>query len=71
MTKLTASETLNYMIELLTSYLEECKEAKKTDQDRFAYGAKIAYTECLEIVQHWENACCSGLDFDVEERFPL
>ena len=56
MAELTASETLNYLIELLTSYLEECKEAKTTDKDRFAYGAKIAYTECLEIVQHWKNA---------------
>ena len=36
-----------------------------------AYGAKAAFTECLEIIQHWEGARWNGLDFNIEENYPL
>lgn len=71
MQKKTANELLNILISLLIVYLEELSSASILDEDQFCYGEKIAYTECLELLQHWEFAEANGLDFDVENRFPL
>ena len=68
MKKMNARETLLYLAELLTAYLEELRSAAK---DGFAYGEKTAYTECLEIVQLWEEAGVNGLDYKSEKRYPL
>ncbi len=69
--KLTAHETLRYVIALLTYYLDELGNAKEFDENQFEYGEKTAFVECLEIIQRWEHAAENGLDFDVENRFPL
>lgn len=66
--KLTARATLIYMIKMLTEYLEELKSTAK---EGFTYGEKTAYTECLEIIQLWEESEINGLDYEIEERFPL
>ena len=71
MQKKTANELLNFLISLLTVYLEELSSASALDEDQFCYGEKTAYTECLEVLQEWEFAEANGLDFDVETRFPL
>ena len=71
MEELTARETLIDLIETLLINLEELKEAKAEDADRFAYGEKTAYVECLEIVQQWMEAVGHGLDFEVEKRYKL
>ena len=71
MQKKTANELLNFLISLLTVYLEELSSASILDEDQFCYGAQTAYTECLEVLQEWEFAEANGLDFDVENRFPL
>ena len=71
MEELTARETLIDLIEILLINLEELKEAKAEDKDRFAYGEKTAYVECLEIVQQWMEAVEHGLDFEVEKRYKL
>ena len=71
MQKKTANELLNFLISLLTVYLEELSSASALDEDLFCYGEKTAYTECLELLQEWEFAEANGLDFDVESRFPL
>ena len=68
MKKMNARETLLYLAELLTAYLEELRSAAK---DGFAYGEKTAYTECLEIVQLWDEAAVNGLDYKIEKRYPL
>ena len=71
MQKKTANEVLNFLITLLTAYLEELSSASALDADQFCYGEKTAYAECLELLQQWEFAEANGLDFDVENRFPL
>ena len=68
MKKMNARETLLYLAELLTAYLEELRSAAK---DGFAYGEKTADTECLEIVQLWDEAAVTGLDYTIEKRYPL
>lgn len=71
MQKKTANELLIFLISLLTSYLEELSFSSALDENQFCYGEKIAYTECLEWLQEWEFAEAYGLDFDIENRFPL
>ena len=44
---------------------------KSTAKDGFTYGEKTAYAECLEIIQLWEESESNGLDYEIEERFPL
>lgn len=65
----TAVETLNYLIDLLVYYLEDLKN--DSDGKEFISGERTAYIECLEIVQKWKHAKFNGLDFDIEERFPI
>ncbi|MBQ8428567.1 MAG: hypothetical protein IJX30_00505 [Clostridia bacterium] len=71
MQKLDAQNTLQYIIALLLHYLDELSEVQDSVDTQFAYGEKTAYVECLEILQHWENAESNGLNFDIEGIFPL
>lgn len=64
----TAEEVLEYMKELLETYLGELNGLEKNE---FAYGEKTAYVECLEMIQIWEHARAMGLDYEVEKRFPI
>lgn len=66
-----AAEVLEYMATTLLDYLEELKDVQSDDKNNFCYGERIAYTECLEIIQYWEKANQIGLDFDIEKRYPL
>lgn len=66
-----AKETLMYMIETLLFYLEELSEVQDDENEQFAYGGKTAYTECFEMLQLWEEAKEVGLDFNIEEKYPL
>ena len=66
-----AKETLMYMIETLLFYLEELSEVQDSENEQFAYGEKTAYTECFEMLQLWEEAKEVGLDFNIEEQYPL
>ncbi len=66
-----AEETLIYLIELFTYYLEEIQEIDEYNKNQFVYGEKTAYVECLEIIQYWQQSKTNGLNFDIEERFPL
>ncbi len=70
MKTLSAQETLLYMVQRLTAYLEELREARAEGED-FAYGEKTAYTECLELIQLWEGAKENGLDYEIEKKYPL
>lgn len=71
MQKMTAKQTLRRMAELLEEYLEELKDVRDTGESEFAYGEKTAYVECLEVIQLWKGAKDLGLDYNVEERYPL
>lgn len=70
MTKHTACETLEFIIKTLLAYLEELS-ISDDGSDEFICGERTAYVECLEIVQGWKDAAKIGLDFDIENRFPL
>lgn len=63
----TAEGILEYLIGLLEYYL---KELNSIEGDFFV-GEKYAYVECLEIIQEWEMANKLGLDYNIEERFPI
>lgn len=66
-----AEEVLKYMIALFLSYLEEFSEELPGDNKDFIEGERTAYVECLEIIQNWEKASVYGLDFNIENRYPL
>lgn len=67
----TAEEILVYLMRLLLFYVEELKEANKTDTDKFCYGEKTAYIECLEVISCWDKAEQYGLIFNIENKYPL
>ena len=54
--KMSADETLIHLFNTLVTNLFELKDAKSSDEDRFAYGQKTAYVEVLEILQEWKDA---------------
>ncbi len=64
----TAEEVLLYLKDLLENNLEELFQAKKTE---FILGEQVAYVECLEVVQRWKHAERVGLNYVIENRFPL
>ena len=66
---MNAKEILIYLIEILLFYLEELSEV--VIDHPFTYGEKTAFVECLEIIQHWSEAKVHGLDFDIEEIYPI
>ena len=65
---MNSKEILIYLIETLLFYLEELSEG---DMDFFVYGEKTAYVECLEILKGWEESTYHGLDFEIEEVYPI
>ncbi|MDE7083590.1 MAG: hypothetical protein K2O89_07840 [Clostridia bacterium] len=71
MKKLSATETINYLIQILIYYLETSEEEKNLCDGSFVLGERTAYVECLEILQFWEHAHKNGLDFDIEARYPI
>ena len=70
MGKLNAKQTLINLIRLLVEYLDEFNAAEGLN-DNFVYGEKTAYVECLEIILYWDEAEENGLNFNVEERYPI
>ncbi len=69
MKKLTATETLKYVMAKLILALRELEGSG--EEDEFAYGERTAYVECLEWLQNWRLAAKCGLDYDVETKYPL
>jgi len=68
---MTAEKVLIRLIELLLEYVEELKDFKVDDENLFCYGERLAYTECLELIQEWNKAKLFGLDFNIEQKYPL
>lgn len=68
---MTAEQVLKKMINLLGEYLDGLKEYGDREGEQFQYGEKVAYVECLEYIQLWENSEKFGLDFDIESKYPL
>ena len=71
MKKYKAEDLLVMMIKLLLFYIDELFECKNNEGERFEYGERLAYTECLELLQLWEKAEEYGLNFNLEGKYPL
>ena len=69
---LNAEETLVAMIDYITVCLEEIASLDEKDlASQFQRGQETALVECLELIQRWEKASENGLDFNIEETFPV
>ena len=68
-----ARETLLDLIDEITSSLEELQNSEESGElDLYGEGAKAVYVELLEFIQQrWRESEEQGLDFDIEERFPV
>ena len=68
-----ARETLLDLIDEITSSLEELQNGEESGElDLYGEGAKAVYVELLEFIQQrWKESEEQGLDFDIEERFPV
>ncbi len=67
----SSDEVLKMMIDILLNYIEELFEYKLRAGEEMQYGERLAYTECLEMIQTWKYASIYGLGFDIEKRYPL
>ena len=65
-----ASKILIYLANKIEDYLNQLN-AKDVENDEFSYGEKTALVECLEIIQLWDGAKQAGLDYVIEDRYPL
>lgn len=66
-----ADQLLKVIADRLLAYLNDLKDCRDAKLTPFECGEKLAYTECLEMLQFYEKAKDIGLDFNIEERFPL
>ena len=69
--KMSGDTVLRYLIDLLETYLNELTEDDRGIHNKFIEGQCTAYVECLEIIQMWDGAEDSGLNWDIEARYPL
>jgi hypothetical protein len=51
--------------------IAELSEIKDDADGQFAYGEKVAYTECYEKLEIWKEAKKYGWEEDIEKKFPL
>lgn len=61
---------LKITIQKITEILEELS-AEGVEMNDFILGQKYAFIECLEILQAFQLAKYFGLDYDIEDKFPL
>lgn len=71
MQKRSAEEVLGFMIKRLLEYIEELKEYQDEEGKQFEYGERVAYTECIEWIENWEKSKERGLNFNIEEKYPI
>ena len=65
---MNAEETIIYLIQLYTQYLDELSLSPRND---FTIGEMTAYVETLEILQRREKATLHGLDFVIEDKYKI
>ena len=51
--------------------IEELSKVRDEANGQFAYGEKVAYTECYEKLGIWKEAKKYGWEEDIEKKFPL
>ena len=65
-------ETVRDLICIVHGNLDELYEAKAAGElDDFALDQIYAYVECLETLQKCPAFRALGLDYEIEERFPV
>ena len=70
--KIPAKEVLLFLIDEGLETLEQLSEIEaKGLLTPFQFGLKTATVAYLEIIQHWEECLENGLDFNIEEVFPI
>ena len=65
---MNAEETIIYLIQLYTQYLDELNLSPRND---FTIEEMPAYIETLEILQRWGKATLHGLDFVIEDKYKI
>ena len=67
------AEARETLLDEITSSLEELQNSEESGElDLYGEGAKAVYVELLEFIQQrWKESEEQGLDFDIEERFPV
>lgn len=71
MEKQEAKTSLIWIERWLESVIAELSEIKDDADGQFAYGEKVAYTECYEKLEIWKEAKKYGWEEDIEKKFPL
>lgn len=66
----SADKILVSLVKALERNLEELSEPSPQGNGEFINGEKTAYVECLEYIQYLAKQAY-GLDFDIEDRYPL
>ena len=66
-----AKESLILIERWLKSVIVELSKVKDGRDEQFAYGEKVAYTECYEKLGIWKEAKKYGWEGDIEKKFPL
>lgn len=67
-----AEEVLKIMIGTFLAALEDIVELTESEDERNVfYGMKTVYVESLEIIQRWDLATAYGLNFNIEDKYPV
>lgn len=65
-------KTIELLIQIIHTDLQELYDAKNNACNRdFLLGQIYAYVECLEILQQCPSFRKMGLDYTIEDKFPL
>lgn len=67
----SAKYVIEYLIGLILERLDDIQDIMDAPEDQFAYGEKTAYVEVAEILQYWKKSKKHGLDFRIEDKYPL
>lgn len=71
MKKFTAEEVMEELLATVMESLEDLTDVRNALGEQFAYGEKTAFVEIAEILQRWEKASAYGLNFNIEDKYPL
>lgn len=71
MQKKRMEKVIKELAKYLVLCIEELREYKDTKEQAFQYGERVAYTECLECLQHLAKDSHCVPCFDIEKKYPL